>query len=92
MSLTAGSGMSGEAWRRRYVGWGAVGVLAPLSWVNPLLGEPGFENSRVRLSRAGSIGRRCAKEKAFFRASGVPCGGVEHPRGGESELLRSATG
>ena len=43
-----------------------VGVLALLSWVNPLLGEPGFENSRVRLSRAGSIGRRCTKERSFL--------------------------
>ena len=68
--------MSGEAWRRRYVGWGAVGVLALLSWVNPLLGEPGFENSCVRLSRAGSIGRRGTTEKIFFRASGVPRGGM----------------
>lgn len=72
MSLTAGSGTSGEAWRRRYVGWGAVGVLAPLSWVNPLLGEPGFENSRVRLSRAGSIGRRCAKERSFLGLQASP--------------------
>ena len=72
MSLTAGSGTSGEAWRRRYVGWGAVGVLAPLSWVNPLLGEPGFENSRVRLSRAGSIGRRCAKERSFLGLQAFP--------------------
>ena len=72
MSLTAGSGTSGEAWRRRYVGWGAVGVFAPLSWVNPLLGEPGFENSRVRLSRAGSIGRRCAKERSFLGLQAFP--------------------
>lgn len=73
-------------------GGGLSEFLHPFLGCNPLLGELGFENSRVRLSRAGSIGRGCAKEKAFFRASGVPCGGVEHPRGGESELLRSATG
>ena len=73
-------------------GRGLSEFLHPVLGCNPLLGELGFENSRVRLSRAGSIGRRCTKGKAFFRASGVPCGGVEHPRGGESELLRSATG
>lgn len=44
------------------------------------------------LSRAISIGRRGTTEKIFFRASGVPRRGVEHLRGGESELLRSATG
>ena len=73
-------------------GGGLSEFLHPVLGCNPLLGELGFENSRMRLSRAGSIGRGCAKEKAFFRASGVPCGGVECPCGGESELLRSATG
>ena len=42
--------------------------------MNPLLGKLGFENSRVRLSRAGSIGRRCTKGKVFFRTSGVSRG------------------
>jgi len=73
-------------------GRGLSEFLHPVLGCSPLLGELGFENSRVRLSRAGSIGRGCAKEKAFFRASGVPRGGMERFRGGKSELLRSATG
>ncbi|MBB1537311.1 MAG: hypothetical protein HG464_004365 [Bacteroidia bacterium] len=42
MSLTAGSGTSGEAWRRRYGGLSEF--LHPFLGCNPLLVELGFEH------------------------------------------------
>ena len=53
-------------------GGGLSEFLHPFLGCNPLLGELGFENSRVRLSRSGSIGRRCAKERSFLGLQAFP--------------------